>query len=302
MLLNRKPMMVQVSGTRRRRPAGIVQLLRALVLTVAGAGFLGGCGSSHEAAPPSVEERFAQAKKMFDKGDYLDAVNEFTVITLQNQGSTFAADAQYYLGECRFMRGEYLLAVFEYSTLKRNMPASTRVPDAQYKTGLSYYYLAPKSSLDQQYTKKAIDELQSFVEYYPANEHAADANAKIRELTNRLAKKEYETARLYTTMEYYKSAIYYYDDVIEKYHDTDYAPLAYLGKVEVLISRNKYQEASVEINRFIERFPSSVFRNKADGLKESIDQELAKNKRSGGKEAGSADGGRSDVGPAAVVK
>lgn len=282
--------------------ARAVHILVILALTVAGASFLSGCGSSQEAAAPSLEERFAQAKKLFDKGDYLDAINEFTVITLQNQGSTFAADAQYYLGECRFMRGEYLLSVFEYSTLKRNMPASARVPDAQYKIGLSYYYLAPKPSLDQQYTKKAIDELQSFVEYYPANEHAADANAKIRELTNRLAMKEYETARLYTTMEYHKSAIYYYDDVIEKYHDTDYAPLAYFGKVEVLMSRNKYLEASIEINKFIERYPSSVFRSKADGLKETIDQELAKGKRSGGKEAGSAEGGRSDVAPAAGIK
>lgn len=255
--------------------------LCVMILAVAG------CGSSKEAATLSVEDLFKKAKAQFDDGNYLEAVNEFTVITLQYQGSARAGEAQYYLGECRFKRGEYLLAVFEYSTLKRNIPASPLVADAQYKIGLSYYNLSPKASLDQQYTKKAIDELQSFVEYYPSNPLAVDADAKIKELTTRLAKKEYETAQLYTSLEYYKAAQFYYEDVIEKYHDTQYAPLAYLGKVQVLIARKRYQEASVEINKFIERFPDSVLRHQADQLKESIENELKSSQQVTGKDSGS---------------
>lgn len=75
-------------------------------------------------------------------------MNEFTVITLQYQGSAFVADAQFYLGECRFAREEFLLAAFEYSVVKRNYPASPRVADAQYKLGICYYSLSPRSSLD----------------------------------------------------------------------------------------------------------------------------------------------------------
>jgi outer membrane protein assembly factor BamD len=252
----------------------------AFVLLVA----VAGCGSSKESGPLTVEERYERAKALFDGEDYLEAINEFTVITLQFPGSAKAAEAQYSLAECRLKRGEYLLAVFEYSALKRSYPASPLVADALYKTGLSYYELSPKSSLDQQYTRKAIDEFQAFVEYYPSHPLAIDAEAKIRELTERLAKKEYETAQLYSTMDYYKAALYYYDDLIEKYHDTNYAPLAYLGKVDLLMSHNRYQEASVVVNRFIDRFPDNVLRGKADQLKKAIDKELeSKNqgKRSG---------------------
>ena len=63
---------------------------------------LAGCGGGEVTKVMSVEDRFAHAKTLFDKGNHLDAINEFTVITLQYQGSAFAADAQYYLGECRF--------------------------------------------------------------------------------------------------------------------------------------------------------------------------------------------------------
>jgi outer membrane protein assembly factor BamD len=246
------------------------------VLCVCAVLILAGCGSTEVTTVMDVEAHFAHAKALYDKGDYLEAINEFTVITLQYQGSSYAPDAQFYLGECRFMRGEYLLASFEYSIVKRNYPASNRVADASYKTALCYYYLSPKPALDQQYTRKAIDEFQSYVEYYPADTNAADASARIRELTTRLAKKEYETARLYATMEYYRSAVFYFDDVIEKYHDTEYAPLAFIGKVEMLIGRKKYADASNEAKRFFEKYPNSVLRGRMEKLKVDIDSEISK--------------------------
>jgi outer membrane protein assembly factor BamD len=235
---------------------------------------LAGCGSGEVTKVMSVEDRFAHAKQLFDNRSYLDAVNEFTVITLQYQGSAFAADAQFYLGECRFAREEYLLAAFEYGVVKRNYPASPRVADAQYKLGVCYYSLSPRSSLDQQYTRRALDELQSFVEYYPAHEKAVDAEAKIKDLTVRLAKKQYDTAKLYRTMEYYRAALFYYDDVIEKYHDTEFAPLSSIDKVELLMGRKRYAEAAAEAKRFLERYPNSVLRGRMESLKKDIDEEL----------------------------
>lgn len=252
----------------------------SIVLFAAVALILSGCSSGESTKSMTAEERFSHAKMLFDKGNYLDAVNEFTVITLQYQGSTSAADAQYYLGECRFEREEYMLAAFEYTVVKRNYPASPRVPDALYKLALAYYKLSPKSSLDQQYTKRALDEFQSFVEYYPSHTMAVDAEARIKELNTRMAKKTYETARLYAIMEYYRAALFYFDDVIEKYHDTDYAPLAYIDKVDLLVSRDRYKDASVAVNRFLELYPNSVFRSRMEKFKTDIDGVLKPRSRS----------------------
>ncbi len=261
--------------------------IRILFIVVVGlALILGGCSSKETTSTLSAEERFQHAKALFDNGDYLEAANEFTIITLQYQGSAVAGDAQFYLAECRFKRGEYLLASYEYQTLRRNMAASPRVPEAMYKLGLSYYNLSPKSRLDQQYTKKAIEELQAFVEYYPTSEFVPDASVKIQELTNRLAKKEYETARLYATMEYTKASIFYYDNVIEKYHDTEYAPLSYLEKTELLVSRKRFRDAKTEITKFLDKYPNSVLRTKANALNEQIDAELKKAPSVSGKDSG----------------
>jgi outer membrane protein assembly factor BamD len=240
---------------------------------------LSGCGSSDEVTMIPVEERFTAAKALFDDEDYLAAINEFNIITVQHQGSAYADSAQFFLAECRFRRGEYLVAATEYAYLKRVFPASPLVPEAQYKMALSYYNLSPKSTLDQRDTKRAIDEFQSFVEYYPLHPHRADADAKIKELNTKLARKGFETAQLYQTMENYKSALYYFDDVIERFHDTEFAPLAYLGKVEVLITRERYEEARAALNRFYERFPHSVLRSRADRLKATVDKEIKSDSR-----------------------
>jgi len=271
-------------------------VLAACMITVIG------CGSGHVATILTPEERFQQAKALYDDEDYLEAINEFRIITLQHPGSEFADDAQFYLGECRFQRGEYLLATHEYGELKRNMPASSLVPDGQFKLGLSYYHLAPKPSLDQQSTKKAIDELQTFVEYYPSHQQASSAEAKIQELNTRLAEKSYETARLYSKMEDYKAAIFYFDDVIEKFHDTKFAPLAYLGKVEALIARKKYDEADSELNKFISLFPNSVLRNEADRLKQKVSGEMDRARQMSGERSGRRQGPGSDPGVSSSVR
>lgn len=273
-------MHIRLQAKNSKGPAALLAVL-VLVLMVAG------CGSTEVATGLSAEDRFQRAKALFDDGDYLEAIQEFNIITLQHPGSAVAGEAQFYIAEARFQRREYLLASYEYQTLRRNMPASPRVPEAMYKLGLCYYNLAPKSRLDQQYTKRAIDELQAFVEYYPNSDFVPDAAEKIKELTGRLAKKDYDTAELYAKMGYYKAAIFYYDAVIEKYHDTEYAPLAYLAKTELLISRKKYAEAKTEVTKFIDKYPNSVLRSRADRLSQQIDEALKSEPSARGNESGS---------------
>src|SRR5205823_10031396 len=103
------------------------------------------------------------------------------------------------------------------------------------KIAMCYYRLSPNSWLDQTYTTKAIDAFQNFIDYNPTHQLVHDAEEKIKELNSRLAKKLYEGGLLYMKLEYYASAMKYFDAVIEKYHDTPYAEPAHLGKVRALV-------------------------------------------------------------------
>jgi len=164
--------------------------------------FVWGCSSSKEVANLSAEDRFEIGKEKFDKKKYLDAVEDFKYILIQYPGSAVADDAQFYLAESYYNKGEYLLAASEYENLIRGYPSSEYVPMSRYKLGLCYYNLSPKSQLDQTYTYKAIDALQGFIEYHPTSAFVQDAEQKIHELINKLAKRDYETAVFYMRREF----------------------------------------------------------------------------------------------------
>jgi outer membrane protein assembly factor BamD len=233
-----------------------------------------GCHSTKELESLGAEDRFEVAKKMFDDGNYLDAIEDFRVITLQFPGSRVADSAQFYLAQSYFHRDQFILAASEYETLTRSMSTSKFVPEARFQIGMCYYSLSPSSDLDQKYTSKALDAFQSFLEYHPTNPLVPQAEEKIRELNTKLAKKEYDAGVIYMHMEYYRSAERQFDFVLEKYHDTDYAPLALIGKVEALVARKKYPEAKKEIDRFFERYPSSSLLDRARSLRDQIESNL----------------------------
>jgi outer membrane protein assembly factor BamD len=229
------------------------------------------CGGSQPQKILNAEERFAAGKKLYDDHNYFEAIAEFEVIRLQFPGSSIADQAQFYLGQSHFHQEEFLLAAEEFQQLKRNMPASPLVPSAQYNIGLCYYTLAPKSQLDQSYARRAIDEFQTFIEYYPKNEFVKDAETKITELNTRLAKKLFESAELYMKMDYYRAATLYYTSVVEKYHDTPYAEPSLLGKIRALIARKKYQDAKPDLEKFFDKYPSSRFKSDAESLQKILD-------------------------------
>lgn len=244
-------------------------LLSLLILIVTG------CGRRDVTLDLSAEERFQRGMVQYENENYVRAIDEFRIVTRQFAGSDYADDAQFYLGMSYFNRAEYILAANEFETLVNTMSASPLVPEAQYMLAISYFNMSPRYDLDQQYSLKAIDELQTYVDFFPTHENVPEAERKIRELNEKLARKQYENARLYMRMRYYRAATRYFEIVMERYHDTPFAELAYIGKVEALMERSLYDEANEVLQRFLRQFPNSEQRSRARTLERRIASELS---------------------------
>jgi outer membrane protein assembly factor BamD len=229
-----------------------------------------GCSRRQVTLQLSAEERYQRGMRLFEEGNYGRAIDEFRVVTMQFGGTEFADDAQFYLADSYFNRYEYILSASEYQMLVNTMTGSPWVPMAQYKLALSYYNLSPEFYLDQDYTLKAIDELQTFIDFFPTHELVPDSEAKIRELTEKLARKEFENARLYMKLAYYRAATRYFDIVMERFHDTPYAEQAHIGKVEALMERERYEEADEVVRQFLLQYPNSSHRARAETLQRRI--------------------------------
>ena len=253
----------------------ILAFIAAATILLGGIASISGCSSGKNGqASLNAEDRFALGKQKFDDGDYLGAIQEFQIVTLQFQGSTVASDAQFYLAESYFQRHEYLLAAAEYETLIKRLRSSGLLPRAQYKRALCFYELSPGPSLDQQNTKKAIESFQEFIEYNPTNELVPEAEARIRELNDKLAVKMYNAAVLYMKMDDHKSAEIYFRKVLERFHDSEWADDSQIGLVQALIARKKYSEAKEEVQRFFVRYPNSSLLATAEDLLNEINSKL----------------------------
>ncbi|NMB80521.1 MAG: outer membrane protein assembly factor BamD [Ignavibacteria bacterium] len=218
--------------------------------------FFTACSSSVDTSQFTPEEYFNYVMQLYNEEDYELAVNEFQNIILQYPASSVSDDAQYYLGMTYFKRSQFLLAAYEFSKLIRNTPASPFVPESQFMLAESYYQLSPPYPLEQSYTKKAIEEFQAFIDFFPSNARVEEAERKIKEMNDKLAEKEYNSALIYQKMEYEYAAMKYYKFVTESYHDTKYAPLALYNKIKIELKKGLNNDALADISIFLSRYPN----------------------------------------------
>lgn len=248
--------------------------MKYLVLAILPVLFFAGCSSSFDTSTMTADQRLEYAMSLFNEESYDLAIREFESILVQFPGSEVIDDAQFYLARSRFERKEFLIAASEYSRLIRTMPGSEFVPESQYLLAECYYRLSPHYSLDQRFTKKAIEELQAFIDFFPTDPRVNEAEKKISEMNEKLALKEFNSARIYEKMEYYTAAIDYYSKVIEVYHDTPYAPDASFRKINLLIERSRLKEALAEVNQFLVKYPEHKEYNSVMKLKESLEKQI----------------------------
>jgi outer membrane protein assembly factor BamD len=235
------------------------------------------CSSSVLVSELNPEEHLKYAKKLYEEEDYQEAVKEFESILLQYAGSSLIDDAQYYIGLTRYQREEYIIAAYEFSKLIKNMPASSFVPDAQFMLAECYYGLSPNYNLDQVYTKKAIEEYQVFIDFFPLNKRVNEAEEKINELNEKLARKNFTIAKIYEKMDYYTASMKYYDYVVETYHDTEYAPRALFSKIMLLMEREREDEALTNMKKFMLLFPEDEEAEYIREIKESLEGKISLN-------------------------
>ena len=190
---------------------------------------------------------FTRGTKMMKKKDYTKAIEDFQIVVESYRGSAIVDSAQYMLGEAHFIVEEYLTAAFEFERVYIDFPSSSLAPQAQYKKALCYYMESPKAILDQENTRLAIGEFNRFIDNYPTHELVGDAQKKIKELTEKIAYKEYLNAELYRVSKHLDgnldAALIYYQHVIKDYPNSIWTDYARFGIGQVYFEKKEYDKA-----------------------------------------------------------
>lgn len=179
----------------------------------------------------TTKERFEAGMKALESEDYLEAQQFFNSVILQDPGSDYADDAHFYLAESYFRDGDFKLAAFNYNRLRNAFPNSPFQKLAYFRSGESYYFSSPSYDRDQRETGFAVDVFKSFIAVYGAEDSLSKvARVRVETLTDKLARKDFMTAELYMQAGDYRSAMMYYERVVELYPASSFAKQAPAGR------------------------------------------------------------------------
>jgi outer membrane protein assembly factor BamD len=214
------------------------------LLAILSLAILAACSSSESAkGPRTVDDVWAEAKKAYDNGEWLDAQSKLDVIKLQYPASQYADDAQFYLAEITFERGEYIMAAFNYSMVRKAYPQSEFVRQAMYKTGVCYDKISLPADRDQENTRKAIQAYSDFQSMFLGDSLALEATRRIRDLRDRLAERNWLIAEHYLNTQVRRAALIHLDAIIDEFPDSKWLEPAILTKLEILYVQERNDDA-----------------------------------------------------------
>ena len=201
------------------------------------------CGGSGRLRYDSPEEAFSKGMEQYEKGDYERATQFFRGAFDFGRTHEHAADAQLYLARAHAKAGDYLLAANEYSRFIQLYRRDPRAAEAEYEHAMTYYNRSPGYQLDQTPTRRAIEQFQLFIDRYPTDERVPEAEARIVELSEKLAHKRFESARLYERRGLHEAAALTFESVFDDYPGTKWADDALAAAVRNYVS---YSEQSIQ--------------------------------------------------------
>jgi len=212
------------------------------------------CSGSGRARYDSPQEAYERGLALYERGRYDRAAEYFQGVFDYGRTSEVAADAQLYLARSYYNNGDYILAASEFTRFIATFRTDPRSEEAEFERAMSYYMISPAYELDQSNTRQAIQYFQLFLDRYPQSELADDAEARIRELRGKLARKELEAARQYEGRELFEAAALTYENVFDTYPDTPWADDALFGAMRSYVA---FSERSV-LSRQPERLQAAV--------------------------------------------
>lgn len=236
-----------------------------------------------------VPGKYRMAFELFDAGKYSKAASMFESLKIAVRGTLQDDTVQYYTAYSHYCFGDMIAAEQAFDSFISTFPRSPFVDKARFMYLDCLYQATYRYELDQTPTYKALAAITEYLIDYPKNDYTPQCHAMIEDLEERLDRKEYESAKLYYTIEDYKAAHYalklvlkedagniYREDIM---YYTVLAAYKYALNSVPEKQRERYMTFTDDYFSFVSEFPESGYRKELDGLAARAQHFLNKDKK-----------------------
>jgi outer membrane protein assembly factor BamD len=226
-----------------------------------------------------VDYKYDMALQYFSDKEYVKAQTLLDDVAASYKGTERSQDVTIYLARSYMGQKDYTSAADYYQAYIRNYPKGKYAAEAAFQTGHCYFLDAPDPRLDQDYTNRAIEAFDIFMEAYPDNAYVPQALEEQNKLYDRLAYKELLNAQLYYKLGMYLGNNYLSCEITARNALKDYPSNSYQEEFAWLIFASKYQQvihsvssklqerlqdAEDEYYSFTTEYPKSKYKQQAD--------------------------------------
>ena len=174
------------------------KIKKYIIIALVSGSVLTSCGEYNKVLKSTdYEYKYEAAKSYFGKGQNTKAAAILEELITILKGTDKAEESLYMLGMTYYNQGDFITASHYFSTYYNTYPRGTYTEQARFYSGKALFLDTPEPRLDQSSTYKAIQELQMFMEYFPASNRHQEAQQMIFDLQDKLVMKDYMAARLY---------------------------------------------------------------------------------------------------------
>ncbi|NCX95004.1 MAG: outer membrane protein assembly factor BamD [Chitinophagia bacterium] len=233
-----------------------------------------------------VNYKLTKANEYYDKKQYSHA-NELYKELMPIMKSTRNYEALFYRYSYTFYYlKEFLEASYYFKNYAEFFPISKEAEECEFMSAVCLFKYAPKYTLDQTNSIKALEALQSFVTRYPQSTYNKEANTYIMASHSKLETKDAAAAKLYYNIEQYKASATAYKSILRNYPESATGDLyqymimksmyKYAQKSVPEKQIERYEQALLAYRTLKDNYPSSAYLPEAETLSQNINQILKK--------------------------
>lgn len=154
-------------------------------------------------------------------------------------------------------------AQYKYRDFINRFPGSENADYAMLQIAMVSYKQMEKPDRDQQKTREAHEKFSDMIKAFPNSPLRADAEKKLGDVLDRLAKHEHIIARFYMRRRSYPAAVQRLNFLIDTYPNYAERDAAFYDLGNALAALGRNGEARLYFERVVSEFPKSSYSEKA---------------------------------------
>jgi outer membrane protein assembly factor BamD len=168
-----------------------------------------------------ISQKRDKAMQLFAKKDFARSVQLLEQVKETWKVRDSLEDIYYHMAMCYFELKDYPYASLFFKDYTDNFTHPKRTIECSYMALYCDFLAIGPSDLDQHDTKKVIEALQLFTNFYSDSEYAERCTEHIDALRKKLQKKEYDLVLQYYKMSDFKSAVTAAKNAVKLYPDME---------------------------------------------------------------------------------